>query len=97
MLIDRLDSGISSMAFSGKAYNPDMRHEEFKIFGDLNDVSQGCLRTGSAAMNLAYVASGKFKLALGKANKLWDVAAGLLIAKEAGADLNYNITDKENF
>ena len=92
-----LNQGISSMAFSGKAYNPTMRSTEFKIFGELNDISQGCLRTGSAAMNLAYIASGKFSLALGKANKLWDVAAGMIIAKEAGANLTYNVTDKDKF
>lgn len=91
-----IDMGISSMAFSGRAYNPSKRACEFQIFGDLNDISQGCLRTGSAAMNLAYIASGKFSLAIGKANKLWDVAAGMLIAKEAGANLDYNITDKDN-
>ena len=33
---------------------------------------------------------------IGKANKLWDVAAGLLIAEEAGANVKYNITDKKN-
>ncbi len=92
-----LDQGISAMAFSGKAYNKDMRSTEFEIFGKLNDISQGCLRTGSAAMNLAYIASGKFSLVLGKANKLWDIAAGMAIAEEAGASLKYNIIDKDLF
>lgn len=92
-----ISMGISSMAFSGKAYNPSKRSCEFKIFGELNDISQGCLRTGSAAMNLAYIANGKFSLALGKANKLWDVAAGMLIAKEAGANLDFCITSKDNY
>jgi len=92
-----ISMGISSMAFSGRAYNPSKRSCEFQIFGDLNDISQGCLRTGSAAMNLAYIANGKFSLAIGKANKLWDVAAGMVIAKEAGASLDYNITDEDNF
>ena len=43
------------------------------------------------------IANGKFSLAIGKANKLWDVAAGMVIAKEAGASLDYNITDEDNF
>lgn len=85
------------MAFSGKAYNKEMRSTEFEIFGRLNDISQGCLRTGSAAMNFAYISSGKFSLVLGKANKLWDIAAGMAIATEAGANLKYNIVDKEKF
>jgi myo-inositol-1(or 4)-monophosphatase len=86
---------LTAMAFSGKAHNPSTRHKEFEVYGQLNDVSQGCLRTGSAAMNLGYVAHGKLCLAIGKANKLWDVAAGLLIAEESGAVVSYTITDKE--
>ena len=90
-----IGNNLTAMAFSGKAYNPSMRPTEFGIFGQLNDLSQGCLRTGSAAMNLGYLSHGKFSLVLGKANKLWDVAAGLLIAEEAGADVKFNITDDE--
>jgi myo-inositol-1(or 4)-monophosphatase len=90
-----LSNNLTAMAFSGKKYNPSMRPTEFRIFGQLNDLSQGCLRTGSAAMNLGYLSNGKFSLVIGKANKLWDVAAGLLIAKEAGADVKFNITDKQ--
>ena len=90
-----LKQGLSAMAFSGKAHNPKKRESEFVLFGQLNDSTQGCLRTGSAAMNLAYLSSGKFNIVLGKANKLWDVAAGMLIAKEAGANLDYKIIDQE--
>jgi len=92
-----LDKSLTAMAFSGKAYNPSMRSIEFGVFGQLNDLSQGCLRTGSAAMNLGYLSHGKFALVIGKANKLWDVAAGLLIAEEAGADVKFNITDKQKY
>ena len=45
----------------------------------------GCLRTGSAAANLAYLTEGRFGGCCGKANKIWDVAAGLLLAELAGA------------
>jgi len=92
-----LESSITAMAFSGKAYNPAKRSREFEIFGRLNDISQGCLRTGSAAMNLGYLSHGKFSLALGKANKLWDVAAGLLIAEEAGATIKYSVTNNQGY
>ena len=83
------------MAFSGKAYTPKQRKKEFEIFGQLNDASQGCLRTGSAAINLAYLAEGRFSLAIGKANKLWDIAAGIIIAEESGYKVSYRIVDKE--
>jgi myo-inositol-1(or 4)-monophosphatase len=91
-----IKNSVTAMAFSGKAHNPKMRHKEFEVFGQLNDLSQGCLRTGSAAMNLAYLSSGKFSFVVGKANKLWDVAAGLIIAKEAGADVAFHICEKNN-
>ena len=88
---------LCMMAFSGKNYSPRHRHKEFELFGRLNDFSQGCLRTGSAALNLSYVAEEKCGLAIGKANKLWDIAAGIVISLEAGANVKFKIIDKEKF
>jgi len=42
-------------------------------------------RTGSTALNLAYVASGRLHAFWVRRISCWDVAAGLLIAREAGA------------
>ena len=42
-------------------------------------------RMGSAALDLVYVASGRWNGFWGADLKLWDIAAGLLIAAEAGA------------
>ncbi len=92
-----ISKNLCSMAFSGKAHNKKERFKEFELFGQLNDLSQGCLRTGSAAINLSYLAQGKFGLSVGKANKLWDIAAGIVIALEAGIDVQYKIIDKKNF
>ena len=90
------EESLFTAAFSGKKYNSD-RKKEYISFGVINDNSMGCLRSGSAAMNLAYVAEGKFGGAFGKLNKIWDVAAGILLAKEAGAKVCYEIVDeKEN-
>lgn len=41
--------------------------------------------TGSTALHLAFVASGAFDAALAEDCHLWDIAAGVLIATEAGA------------
>jgi myo-inositol-1(or 4)-monophosphatase len=76
---------LFSASFSGKNYEPSGREEEFLLFGSVNDQSRGCLRTGSAALNLAYLAEGRFNGCWGKANKEWDVSAGLLLAKLSGA------------
>jgi len=45
-------------------------------------------RSGSAALDMAYVAAGRFDGYFQKNLNLWDVAAGIVIAKEAGAYVN---------
>ena len=46
--------------------------------------AQGIRRTGSAALDLAYVASGRFDGYWEEGVKTWDVAAGTLLVREAG-------------
>lgn len=86
---------LFAAAFSGKAYEPTRRSEEFLLLGEVNDGSRGCLRTGSAAMNLAYLAEGRLGGCWGKANKIWDVAAGLLLAEMAGARVHTEFMDAD--
>ncbi|MBN7786018.1 inositol monophosphatase [Ponticoccus gilvus] len=45
----------------------------------------GLRPSGSAALDLAYVAAGRFEGYWERELKIWDIAAGSLIAKEAGA------------
>jgi myo-inositol-1(or 4)-monophosphatase len=40
---------------------------------------------GSAALDLAWLAAGKLDATISLSNKAWDVAAGVIIAREAGA------------
>jgi myo-inositol-1(or 4)-monophosphatase len=47
-------------------------------------VAQSLQRTGSAALNLAYVACGRIDLYWSSSLKPWDMAAGALIVREAG-------------
>jgi hypothetical protein len=42
---------------------------------------------GSAAIDLAWVAAGRLDASIMLANKVWDVAAGVTIAREAGAQV----------
>jgi len=86
---------LFAVAFSGKKYEPATRSEEFLMFEKVNDSTRGCLRTGSAAMNLSYLAEGRFGGCWGKANKIWDVAAGILLAKLSGATVEYRYVSKE--
>lgn len=47
-------------------------------------VCQGLRRTGSAALNLAYVAAGRLDAYWANQINPWDVAAGVLLVREAG-------------
>jgi len=86
---------LFAVAFSGKKYESTTRSKEFLMFEKVNDSTRGCLRTGSAAMNLSYLSEGRLGGCWGKANKTWDVAAGLLLAKLSGAIVEYRYVDKE--
>ncbi len=48
---------------------------------------QSVRRTGSTALNLCYVAAGRFDAYWGGDTKAWDVAAGALIVQEAGGTI----------
>ncbi len=54
------------------------------LFKDLMQSSRGVRRLGSAAVDLAYVAAGRFELFYEYGLNPWDVAAGALIVKQAG-------------
>lgn len=54
-------------------------------FGSCLTATQGVRRLGSAALDLCYVASGRFDGFWEQHLKSWDTAAGYLVATEAGA------------
>ncbi|WP_372682295.1 inositol monophosphatase family protein [Desulfosarcina sp.] len=54
-------------------------------FGRCLAATQGVRRLGSAALDLCYVASGRFDGFWEQHLKAWDTAAGFLVATEAGA------------
>ena len=64
----------------------------FAIGGKLNNEPNFInRRTGSAALDLAYVAAGRYDGYFQKNLNLWDIAAGIILVKEAGGiieDLN---------
>jgi len=90
------EHSLFACAFSGGKYD-DKRSVEFDVFRTINDTSMGVLRTGSASVNLALLASGSLGGVWGRNNKIWDVAAGLLIAELAGAEvkINYSLEKPE--
>lgn len=82
-----------SLLVTGFPYNFKESPEPFlKRFSACMMASQAVRRLGSAAIDLCYVASGRFDGFWEQNLKPWDTAAGFLIATEAGA----TITDFSN-
>lgn len=75
-----------------KKINPD---NNIKELGKVATRVRGLRRIGSAAMDLCYVAAGYFDAYWELNLNLWDVAAGSLIAKEAGAKI-FSIRENRN-
>ena len=54
-------------------------------------------KSGSAALDMAYVAAGRYDGYYQKNLNLWDIAAGIVLVKEAGGVLNsVELSKKEN-
>ena len=54
-------------------------------------------KTGSAALDMAYVAAGRFDGFFQNSLNLWDIAAGIILVKEAGGIMNdINLSEYKN-
>lgn len=71
------------------SFPPNVRRTDPDVAQFLNvlENSQSLRRLGSAALNLCYVAEGCLDAYWASSVKTWDVAAGALIAMQAGASL----------
>mgnify|MGYP001380882955 CR=1 FL=1 len=54
-----------------------------------NELDLQFRKSGSAALDMAYVASGRYDGYFQKKLCLWDIAAGIIIVKEAGGVINH--------
>ena len=75
-----------SLLVTGFPYNfGDFIEPIMKRFSVCQDASQGVRRLGSAALDICYVACGRFEAFWEQNLSPWDTAAGAVIAAEAGA------------
>ena len=65
-------------------YYPELTDETFRLARIAFGASLDLRRTASAALDLCYVAAGRVGLFFEIRLNLWDYAAGILIAEEAG-------------
>jgi myo-inositol-1(or 4)-monophosphatase len=81
-------STISSLneALLSTGFPPDMRGQErmLEVWRYLSLKTQSLRRTGSTALNLAYVAAGRFDGYWAFDNHVWDVAGAMVLVQEAG-------------
>lgn len=73
-----------SLLATGFPYDRSQLDEVLLRFGRLTRLSQAVRRDGAAALNLCYVACGRFDGFWEATLQPWDVAAGALIITEAG-------------
>lgn len=86
-----------SLLVTGFPYDAwNTEHDNFGNFVKFAKMSQGVRRLGSAALDLCYVAAGRFDGYWEISLKPWDVAAGGLIAEEAGARVT-NVTGGSDY
>jgi myo-inositol-1(or 4)-monophosphatase len=77
---------VGSLLVTGFPYDIHEEHDlPLRLFGAFLRRARAVRRFGSAALDLAYVAAGRFDGFWEMKLKPWDVAAGILIAREAGA------------
>ena len=79
--VQRLDEALLATGFP-----PDMNGQERTLawWRHLSLRTQSLRRTGSTALNLAYVAAGRFDGFWAFDNHVWDVAGGTVLVREAG-------------
>jgi myo-inositol-1(or 4)-monophosphatase len=72
------------------SFPPDLQHDspDLRAFLQVAPHCQAVRRTGSAALNLAYVASGRLDAHWAYFINPWDSAAGVLLVREAGGVVN---------
>jgi len=82
--VSRCDTLIDSLLVTGFPYSVEKRTRQVQVFGALLNRTRGVRRLGSAALDLCYVAAGRFDAFWEEHLHAWDIAAGALIVAEAG-------------
>jgi myo-inositol-1(or 4)-monophosphatase len=89
--LERTQSGDSEMAramvATGLAYDAQVREAQARVLARLVGQVRDIRRFGSAALDLAWTAAGRYDAYFERSVKQWDVAAGTLICERAGLEV----------
>ena len=87
--VSNANSLIDSLLVTGFAYDRfDTEDNNYAEFCYLTHKTRGVRRGGAAAVDLAFVASGKIDGYWERGLEIWDLAAGAIIVKEAGGSVS---------
>jgi myo-inositol-1(or 4)-monophosphatase len=94
--VSRVTEFQRSLLVTGFPYDAwTTEHDNLEFFGRFTRMTQGVRRLGSAALDLCYVAAGRFDGYWELSLNPWDLAAGGLIALEAGAIVTNLVGENE--
>jgi myo-inositol-1(or 4)-monophosphatase len=74
----------SAMVATGLAYDADVRAAQAEVLARLVPRVRDIRRFGSAALDLAWTAAGRYDAYFERTVKPWDIAAGTLVCEQAG-------------
>jgi myo-inositol-1(or 4)-monophosphatase len=76
-----------SLLATGFAYDAEVRARQSQILAAIVPAFRDVRRMGSAALDLAWLARGRFDAYFERTVKPWDIAAGVLICSRAGLEV----------
>ncbi|MFP5328198.1 MAG: inositol monophosphatase family protein, partial [Acidimicrobiia bacterium] len=85
LVIGEAPEMTSALVSTGFGYDPNRRREQAEVVARLIASVRDIRRFGSAALDLCSVASGRSDIYFEQGCQRWDMAAGALVAREAGA------------
>ena len=84
------------MLTGGPKFNSSKKNEIFQEYTKVSNLVDAPVRKfGSAALGMSYVAAGRFDGYWEWELNYWDIAAGMVILKEAGGFVNFFEADKD--
>ncbi len=99
--VSETKSLIDSLLATGFPYTKTQRGKDYRFVIDsmqnLLPITRDIRRLGSAAIDLAYVACGRFTGFYEVNLKPWDVAAGILLVEEAGGKVSNHVGEPYRF
>ena len=81
------DALATAMVATGLAYDASVREAQARVLARLAGRVRDIRRLGSAALDLAWTAAGRYDAYYERSVKAWDVAAGELVCRRAGLEV----------